>query len=49
MIFVKKAFKPLREEIASQRKRLLADASRREKEDKRLLTQCNEGAGEHGR
>lgn len=43
MTFIKKAFKPLREEIASQRERLLADARRREQEDKPLDTQRLEG------
>lgn len=47
MIFVKKAFKPLRDEIASQRERLLADAKRREKEDKFLEDQRSQGYVQH--
>lgn len=34
MTFAKKALKPLRDAIADQRERLLADAKRREQEDK---------------
>ncbi|GFD85085.1 hypothetical protein KUL150_11440 [Alteromonas sp. KUL150] len=47
MIFVKKAFKPLRDEIASQRERLLADAKRREQEDKLLENQRSQGYVQH--
>lgn len=47
MIFVKKAFKPLRDEIASQRERLLADAKRREQEDKFLENQRSQGYVKH--
>ncbi len=47
MIFVKKAFKPLREEIASQRERLLADAKRREQEDKFLENLRSQGLIHH--
>ena len=46
-MFIKNAFKPLREEIASQRERLLADAKRREQEDKKLLSQRSEGPIQH--
>lgn len=47
MTFVKKAFKPLREEIASQRKRLQADGKRREQEDKFLENQRSQGLIHH--
>lgn len=47
MIFPKNALKPLREEIASQRERLLADAKRREQEDKFLENQRSQGLIHH--
>ena len=47
MIFSKNLFKPLREEITSQRERLLADAKRREQEDKILENQRSQGQVKH--
>lgn len=47
MIFGKTALKPLRDEIANQRKRLLADAKRREQEDKLLEKQRSQGYVQH--
>jgi len=47
MIFAKTTLKPLREEIASQRERLLADAKRREQEDKILENQRSQGHIQH--
>lgn len=44
----KNILKPLREEIAKQRLRLLADAQRREQEDKQLANQHKQGIY-HGR
>jgi hypothetical protein len=48
MMLRKNILKPLREEIAKQRQRLLADAQRREQEDKQLANQNKQGIY-HGR